>query len=136
MRFVSLDDIGYEAHYYPRSNGREDWFTVHRYTDALQSDPEKQFPPLVVVKATAKPYRYLILDGLHRLRAYHRAGREQVPIITETLPESKWFARSVELNAAHGRCFDVGDKAFIATRLEKDGYPLDQIASLLQMTAD
>lgn len=136
MPKIPLSEIGYDPKFYPRVNGREDWLTVHRYTDALKADPEKDFPAVVVVKAVAKAYRYMLVDGKHRCAAYKGADRESIPAVVESLPQSKWFARSVELNAAHGRVLDVGDKAWIAVRLEEDGYTVQEIASLLHMRVE
>lgn len=133
---IPVDQIGYDVKFYPRVNGREDWYTVHQYKDALLADPRKDFPPVVVVKATGKEYAYALLDGVHRTRAYHHAGREAIPAVIERLPESKWFARSVELNTIHGRRLDVGDKAWIAVRLEEDGFSIKEVADLLQMRVE
>jgi hypothetical protein len=136
MKKIPLTEIGYDPDFYPRVNGKEDWRTVFRYSDALLADPARQLPPIVVVVATAKAWAYMLLDGLHRIRAYYRAGRESIPAVVERLPRSKWFARSVELNAAHGRPLDSGDRAYIATRLRKDGYDAGQVAALLQMRVE
>lgn len=136
MPMIDLADINYDQKYYPRANGNSDWVTVHRYAEALRSDPEKEFPPITVVRATGFKFKYLIIDGLHRLRAYHQAGRQQILANVERLPRSRWFARSVELNVSHGRPLDTGDKAYIATQLQQDGMPMASIASLLQMQVE
>jgi hypothetical protein len=133
---IPIDRIGYDPRYYPRVNGSEDWLTVHRYTDTLKADDKKEFPPIHVARATGKPYEYILLDGVHRTKSYHNAKRETIPAIVETLPQSKWFARSAELNVGHGRPLDSGDKAWIAIRLEEDGYTIGQAAALLQMRVE
>lgn len=136
MERIPLDQVGYDPKYYPRVNGHEDWLTVHRYKDALLADRHKDFPPVVVVKATGKPYKYMLLDGKHRCKSYALAERGSIPAEVERLPESKWFARSVELNATHGRTLDSGDKAWIAKRLEEDGYSTEDAAKLLHMRVE
>ncbi len=133
---IPVDQIGYDPRYYPRVNGIEDWLTVHRYTDALKASPLKEFPPVVVVRVHGRAYAYLLLDGLHRTKSYYNAGRETIPAVVERLPQSKWFARSVEMNASHGRTLDTGDKAWAAVRLEEDGYTIEQAAELLQMRVE
>lgn len=135
-KMIPLDQIGYDKKYYPRVNGIADWFTVNKYRDALLSDARKEFPPIVLVKVTGKKWAYMILDGLHRLTGYGAAQREVIPAEIEHLPESKWFARSVELNIIHGRQLDTGDKAFIAMRLESEGYSAEEAAKLLQMRVE
>jgi hypothetical protein len=145
MQRIPLDQITYDPHYYPRVNGKEDWFTVNLYKDALVADPKKAdakakptgnwrpFPPIVVVKIAAG---FLILDGLHRLKAFAAAGLEVIYAEVERLPKSKWLARSVELNADQKRGLDTGDKAWVCQRLEAEGYSRKRIAGLLQMSVD
>jgi hypothetical protein len=134
--FINLEEIGYDPKYYPRANGKEDWFTVNKYRDALLSDPAKEFPPVVVVRSVGHREKYLLIDGKHRCEAYSQADRQQIPTIVERLPQSRWFARSVELNITHGRTLDVGDKAWIAVRLAEDGYSPEQAAGILQMRVE
>jgi hypothetical protein len=67
------------------------------------------------------------------MRAYLRAKRERIPAVVERLPESKWFARAVELNVPNGRSFTTQDKAFIANRLDREGWNETEQAKLLQM---
>lgn len=147
MKRIRIDQIGYDPDYYPRANGREDWYTVNVYKSALLANPslafgwtpehpDRGFPPVVVVRATAREWLYLLLDGLHRLRTYHAAGYEDIPATVERLPESRWLARSVELNVAGKRGLDVGDKAFIARKLEAAGWAVGDVAALLQMQVE
>lgn len=136
---LQLSQIGVIPKYYPRVNGQADWLTVHRYTDALRANSKFDFPPVVVVKVVGLAdfeYRYLLIDGAHRVRAYIAAGRDEIPVIVENIPRSTWFARSVELNSTHGRGLDTGDKAWIAERLTEEGYSEKQIAKLLFMTVE
>lgn len=137
---LPLDQIGYDPEYYPRVNGKEDWLTVHRYKEALKSQPYKAdanqtgaFPPIIVVKTTGYDWAYLILDGLHRLKAFEAVGLEKIPATIEALPKSKWLERSVELNIDSKRPLDSGDKRWVATKLMADGWKPGQVASLLCM---
>ena len=129
---LKLTEIGYDPKFYPRANGVENWLTVHQYTEAL-TDPKYEFPPIVVVRSPRAEFKFMVIDGLHRIRTYARVKRLTIPAIIERVPESKWFARSVELNSTHGRSFDVGDKAFIGIRLESDGWSDGRVAKLLHM---
>ncbi len=136
MTRILLSEIGYDPKFYPRVNGDSDWLTVHRYSDALTADEKYDFDPVVVVKTVGRNWPYLLIDGRHRCKSYTQAGREDIPAIVERLPESRWFARSVELNAKHGRPLDSGDKAWIAKRLEADGYSEEDVAKLLCMRVE
>lgn len=131
MPQIPVDQIGCDPKYYPRVNGREDWLTVHRYVEALKVGDV--FPPIVVFPVTGKDYRYQLADGKHRLRSHMRHGRDKIEAIIEKIPQSKWFARSVELNSIHGRGLDTGDKAWIAERLNEDGYSDTEVAKILHM---
>lgn len=138
---LPIDKIGYDPRYYPRVNGHEDWMTALRYKEALVTHPEKSdpknpgaFPPIVVVKAAGFDWPYILLDGLHRLRAFHQAGMEKIAATIERLPKSKWLERSVELNIDSKRPLDSGDKRWVAKLLmEEEGWTADRVATLLEM---
>lgn len=129
---LDLSQISYDQKFYPRVNGTANWMTVLRYKEALER-PSYQFPPVVVVRSTGYQVPYILIDGLHRLKAYANAGRRKIPAIVERIPQSKWMIRSVELNRSHGRQLDNRDKAWIALRLKDDGVEMPKIAELLNM---
>jgi hypothetical protein len=138
---LSIADIGYDQKYYPRVNGKEDWLTVHRYAEVLRVHPEKadarkkgSFPAVVVVRSHVKDWKWILLDGLHRLRAFYRASLEEIWASVEDVPRSKWLALSVELNIDSKRGLDTGDKRWVAMRLEEEGWKPERIACLLNMT--
>lgn len=140
MQKIEIEKIGYDPQHYPRVNGEADWMTVNRYRASLvthpwKSDPKREgaFPPVIVVKATGYEWPYILLDGLHRLKAFSAAGYKSIWAIVERLPQSKWIARSTELNIASKRPLDSGDKAWVASRLLHDGWNRAQVASLLEM---
>lgn len=140
MQHLEIKQVGYDQNFYPRANGKEDWLTVFRYKEAIVAHPWKAdvrkrmaFPPIVVVRSTGYDWPYLLLDGLHRLRAFHNAGHEKIWAEVERLPQSKWLARSVELNIDSKRALDAGDKRWVAMRLKEDGWEDGQVATLLEM---
>ena len=143
MKKIPLSKIDYDPQYYPRVNGKEDWMAVARYKEALEVDPsladpkenKKAFPPIVVVWVLAKKM-WMLLDGLHRVRAFHAAGLTHIYAEVETIPKSKWMARAAELNVESSRALDDGDRAWICKRLEADGFKRDKIAKLLVMKMD
>ncbi len=132
---IPLDDVEYDPKYQPRVEIDLEG-TVTRYAEALRSDPKFDFPPIVVVKMVAKPVPYLVLDGTQRKFAYERAGRRRIPAVVEVLPESKWFARAVELNAAHGKPLTPEDQHKVIDRLQRDGWKADKIAALLKVRVE
>lgn len=143
MQQIPIDQVGYDAKFYPRVNGDADWVTVLRYVNAItrcpwKADPNRKgaFPPIVVVKTTDRDFAYLILDGLHRLRAFHKCELEHIWATVERIPESKWMARSVELNSDSKRGLDDGDRAWCAARLQSEGYSVEDVSLLLQVPAE
>jgi len=136
---LPIDKIGYDPAFYPRVNGREDWMTVYRYSESLTADAKLQLcgpsgdSPPVVVRRHKWDHPYMLIDGLHRMRAYYRAKRDSLPCRVERIPESKWFARSVELNLTHGLVLSAGDKSWIAVKLTHDGWHDDKICGLLKI---
>jgi hypothetical protein len=131
---IRLDQIGCDPKFYPRVNGEADWMVVHRYKQALQTG--SKFPPITVFPATGCEWKYQLGDGAHRLRSHMQAGLDEIEATVERIPQSKWFARSVELNAIHGRGLDTGDKAWIGERLQEDGYSLEDAARMLRMPVE
>jgi len=145
MQQLKLSDIDYDPHYYPRVNGKEDWYTVNIFRENLLADPRlanpskcsEAFPPIHVVKTPpGYKYKYMLLDGLHRCKGFNAAGFDVIWAIVERLPKSKWMQRATELNIQHKRVLDPGDKAWIAERLESDGMEVKDIASLLKMRVE
>lgn len=134
---LTLDKIDYDPQFYPRVNGSPDWLTVLRYSETLQTKPKLEFDPVHVVRALCNSAPFMLIDGLHRLRAYLQAGRKEIPVVEERIPKSKWFQRSVELNVdRRARSFDGGDYAWIAERLKEDGWQVSKIAGLLHMKVE
>ncbi len=144
MLKLKVDAIDYDPQYYPRVTGKSDWFTVNVYKDALlanpckadpKQNPDVAFPPVVVVQ---KPggRRYMLIDGLHRLEAFSAAKHDCIYAEVERLPQSKWLARSVELNVCGHRNLEVSDKAWVAVRLESEGWGIKKVAGLLHMQVE
>lgn len=132
MTRLKLETIGYDPKYYPRVQGDADWFTAMKYTNILNADPDYDMDAVVVVKAIGMKEPYMLLDGLHRCRAYARAKREDIPATIERIPRSRWMARSVELNSRNQhRDLDSGDKAWCIARLREDGLDDSKIATIL-----
>jgi hypothetical protein len=131
ITMIPLDDIGFEAAYYPRVNADANWFTVNQYWDAYQQGAN--FPPIALVRVTKRPYPFLSLDGRHRYLIHRKAKQTKIAAEILKLPEKQWFAKSVELNARHGRQLDPGDKAWIGYRLKQQGYSLKRISKILCM---
>ncbi len=78
---------------------------VAEYVEALGEG--SRFPPIVVFRADGAD---VLADGFHRVRAYQKAGRDEIEAdIYEGGPdEALWFALGA--NRAHGQRLNEGDK--------------------------
>ncbi len=141
MQKIKIDNVGYDPRYYPRESGEEDWMTVAKYLGVLRQNPEKAnatnskvkpFPPIIVVRASKKPYQYLLIDGLHRTKSFKRYGLEDIYATIERIPESKWLARATELNAAGSRPLTSLDIASVIVRLESRKFSMKAISDLVE----
>lgn len=137
---LPLDQLGFDPEYYPRVNGKADWLTIHRYKEALKSQPWKSdhrrdgaFPPVIVVKATGYDWQYLILDGVHRVSAFTAVGLQKIAATIERIPQSKWLARSAELNVDGKVPLGSGDKRWVASKLLAQGFEKEKVSELLCM---
>lgn len=140
VEMLPLDQIGFDPEYYPRVNGKADWLNINKYKEALKTHPEKAdyrregaFPPIVVVKATGYDWQYLTLDGVHRQSAFAAAGLDKIAAVVEHIPQSKWLARSAELNVDGKMPLGSGDKRWVASKLLDQGFEKEKISELLCM---
>jgi ParB-like chromosome segregation protein Spo0J len=90
----------------PRRSG-EDEAHVRRLAECADS-----LPPLLVHRPTMR-----VVDGMHRLRAAHRAGCERVEVEFFDGTEEEAFARAVELNVTHGLPLSLADRKAAAARI-------------------
>jgi DNA modification methylase len=94
MQMFPVDSITWDPAVYPRAKWATS--TIERYAEAL--DAGSQFPPIVLEEGTNR-----LLDGKHRLEAYKKVGRTEIPIEWQRVPEgmsAKYYAAT--LSAAHG----------------------------------
>lgn len=72
--------------------------TVAEYAEAM-ANPETVFPPIIVYFDGAD---YWLADGFHRLEAWKRIGRAEVPAEIRQGDRRKAILHSVAANSAHG----------------------------------
>lgn len=71
-----------------------------------------RLPPIVVHRQTMR-----VIDGMHRLRAAARHGREMVEVIFFDGSDHEAFIRAVELNVRHGLPLSLSDRKAAALRI-------------------
>ena len=100
---LSLDRLVTDAGTQVRSAIDDD--VVDEYVQALADGA--QFPPVVVFRADGAE---MLADGFHRVFAYRKAGRFEVPadVYHGTREEALWFALGA--NRAHGQRLSGTDK--------------------------
>jgi hypothetical protein len=81
---LPLSSIVVDRKIWPRR--RLDEGRVSEFTELLEEADEDPFPPIVVAAYPRDPNIFLILDGVHRVEAYKRAGRVTCPAEVLELP--------------------------------------------------
>jgi len=124
---VKLSALKLDYDFYPRHE--LDSTRVQRLVEVLQVGTE--LPPIIIEKTASASKR--VVDGFHRVRAYTRCKRSEIPAI------SKAYANDVEmcfdaihLNSQHGQPLHRKDQMHCATILAgRFGIPLERVAEAL-----
>lgn len=91
--------------------------TVTDYAEAM-ADPDTVFPPIVVYFDGKD---YWLADGFHRVEAWRRIGRVEVPAEVRQGDRRRAILHSVAANSAHGlRRTNADKRRAVATLLEDD----------------
>lgn len=122
--FIPIESILIDELYYPRNVLA--WRDVQRYVSALEVGAE--FPPIVVGKRKG---RYVIIDGRHRFEAFRKAKRAKIPAMVTRLPEDKWFAEAVRLNAIHGHPLSYQERIRAAMMLKQQKFSVKEIERIV-----
>ncbi|MBN8292838.1 ParB N-terminal domain-containing protein [Rhodobacter sp. NTK016B] len=91
--------------------------TVAEYAEAM-SDPNTVFPPVVVYQDGTD---YWLADGFHRVAAWERIGRTEIPTDIRQGDRRRAILHSVSANSAHGlRRTNEDKRRAVLTLLEDD----------------
>ena len=146
---VPMGTITWDTKYWARN--KEDHFAVHRFTDALRSDPELQLcgqndedPPVgskLPRKLRAGSFRYQLIDGITRFLAYERAQRTDFPLGVRdtgqipTITPTRWLLTSTKINIQHGDRLSVQEITQAAVQIQRQlGWSVAQVAHEPGMT--
>lgn len=82
--------------------------TVANYAEHLKEDDATDMPAIQVMRLPDG--RIVIIDGIHRNKAYHMAGRDQMPCLftTGSMEDAQWAAAAA--NKDHGLPRTMADK--------------------------
>ena len=104
---------------------------VKMLTDALRRD-DVTFPPITVSKKGL-----VIVDGVHRVRAYKMSDIYQVKCEVKSYSsDEELYLDAVRMNSAHGRKLMPYDQVRIVKRADELGIPVSEIASALNITLE
>lgn len=126
---IDLKNLFTDETVYPRV--KPSWREILRYSMALKL--ESKFPPIHVGKAAGQ---YIVIDGVHRVEAYRKVGRQTIGAFLVKLPRSDWFLEAVRLNAVNGIPLTYSERLRAAMRLQNRQIPMDQIARIVTITTD
>jgi len=123
MTELPLKSITKDDDIYPRVH--ESQKTIDSYVEALKAGAK--FPPIVVQKISVNGKESTImLDGLHRLRAYEKEKKNTIETEywkDEVLDKEEWLnelrLESAKCNATHGDRLTQPDKERVATNIAR-----------------
>jgi hypothetical protein len=73
------------------------------------ADPDFDLPAVFAVKGE----RLWVWDGFHRIAAYRKAGRKEIPVLIQNGNFDKAFDLSLGANATHGKARTKGDIEYV-----------------------
>lgn len=122
---LPLEKVVYDPACYPREKASP--ATIAQYVDALRAGAT--FPPIEVEAGT-----YILLDGYHRLRAYHEAGLREIEVVLVQLNGIPRLLYAAGKNATHGDRLTAAEKKAVARQLAEAGVPEGLIKEYLQIS--
>ena len=136
MQNVSVARLVEDMDIYPRV--QVDDYHVSTIAEAVRAG--NQMPPLVVGQLKGhRTKTFLIIDGVHRSRAYRKVfgNNVSVPVTAKFyLSKAEMIFEAAQLNASHGRTLAMQDKTKCIVMLEKSGYSVDDISRALALTVE
>jgi len=103
---------------------------VEEYKEAMSEG--EQFPPIVVWD---KGEHYWLIDGMHRLIATKRLGKDTIKAeVVELENELEARLLAIEKNASHGIPLDKEEKKELARLLYADGVEIEKLRKLFRVS--
>lgn len=128
-KILKIKQIKLDDKLYPRF--KWNYFTKAKYYNALKSGAV--FPPIIVAKLG---FKYILVDGQHRLEAYKDVGETHIECEVLTgLTREQIFEEAVKRNVIHGRQFSTQEVVRIVATLKNFGYNKIKISQLVCIPA-
>jgi len=103
---------------------------VEEYKEAMEAG--EQFPPIVVWDRNG---HYWLIDGMHRLLASKRLGKETIKAeVVELENELEARILAIEKNASHGIPLDREEKKQLTRLLYADGVEIEKLRKLFRVS--
>lgn len=100
---------------------------VQEYAEAIEQGAE--FPPIKVWKKTEQLYQ--VIDGVHRLTAYRKLGKEYIEAeLVDVKDDVDFMVKAIAENSKHGLPLSRDDKRESARRLYIKGMNEEDIAKI------
>lgn len=136
MRYatIPIEAIRYDEQH-PYRNTPLCYITVWAYRERLRNGAA--FPPIVVTPDPDSPEKYLIVDGYHRLAAYHAEKHTHIMCEVAIYPSPKErYLDSVRRNATHGKPLAPIDIAVIDAVAVELEIPTHYVLEVLQVSQE
>lgn len=122
VRRLRIDSLREPDELYPRV--APDPAVIDRYRDIL-----KDLPPITVTISDDEELDRIIVDGMHRKRAFEAEGRKTIPCKLEPVENAAdVLAMSARRNIAHGLPLTSEERRHVAEELWQQGMDKKQIA--------
>ena len=125
VRALRIDSLREPDELYPRV--APDPAVIERYRDIL-----RDLPPITVTSADDEELDRLIIDGVHRKRAFEAEGRKTIPCKMEPVKNAAdVLAMSARSNIAHGPPLTAEERRHVAEELWRQDVGKKQIAATI-----
>ncbi len=130
VKEIRLDSIHIPYEHLPRiQTGTMEEF-IRRYQEVLEDGGE--LDPIAVWERDGK---YWVVDGVHRIRAHERAGRETIKAeILSLQDEIEYEKEAVRRNLKHGAALTKEERIEAARRLYSQGVTVEELEKIFSVT--
>lgn len=119
----------------------EIWIPEDRVTSVLDTEIEEELEKSIRQHGILQPLqialvngKYVLIDGLHRLRVAKKLGMRTVPAIVKPMSEDQLLITNLIVNRQRGRSNPAEEAKVLKKLVDEYGYDFDKAAELLGMS--
>jgi len=111
-----------------------------RVTSVLDEEIERELEESIKQHGILQPLqialvngKYVLIDGLHRLRIAKRLGISKVPCVVKQMSEDELLVTNLIVNRQRGRSNPAQEAMVVKKLIDDYGYPINRVSELLGM---